>query len=185
MRDRLKSLRSRIIIIIVSFSLLISLTVAFLSFNISMRYLTESQRQSSYINIQLLGNEIDAELNTILSFCNRLELDPSVENYLTNVLTLRDESNTAYRRLSMDVWDHLNDEYRLNPSHDLISRFMIVTPGGESFLHIAIVQNNTTVELAGSVISAPFFREPGFQLMKCRLPEWTPMCSATIWPATP
>ena len=128
MKDRLKSLRSRIIIIIVSFSLLIALTVAFLSFNISMRYLTESQRQSSYINVQLLGNEVDSELNTILSFCNRLELDSAVENYLTNVPAVRNESITAYHRLSMDVWNHLNDEYRLNPSHDLISRFMVATP---------------------------------------------------------
>lgn len=155
----MKSLRSRIIIIIVSFSLLIALTVAFLSFNISMRYLTESQRQSSYINVQLLGNEVDSELNTILSFCNRLELDSAVENYLTNVPAVRNESITAYHRLSMDVWNHLNDEYRLNPSHDLISRFMVATPDGEDFLHIAIVQNNTTVELADSVISAPFFKE--------------------------
>ena len=161
MRDRSKSLRVRIIAIIISFSVLIALIVALLSFYISSRYLRESERQSSYINVQLLGNEINAELNSVLSFSNLLELDSDVENYLTRVKALKSDSlnSNNFNKFSLDTWNGLNEAYRLSPAHDLITRFIISTPDGEDFLHIARVQNNTTMELAKSVMGASFFLE--------------------------
>ncbi|HAG69997.1 MAG TPA: hypothetical protein DCL38_08490 [Lachnospiraceae bacterium] len=160
MRDRFKSLRAEIIAIIIGFSFLIALMVAILSFFISRRYLLESQRQSSYINIQLLGNEINSDLNSVIAFSNRLLLDPAVENYLSGIKAGSGEDRNAdARKLSMDTWTHLNSEYRINSSYELINRFMVSVPDGSEFLHIARVQNNSTLTLAGNIREAPFFEE--------------------------
>ena len=158
MDNLLKNLRVKIVVIIICFSAIVAVTIALLSFFISRRYLSESQQQSAFINLQLLGNEMNASLNSVQTFTGLLELDSSVEDYL--VLSLKLEpgaSDKDYNKFSVDIWNHLSDEYRTNPAHDLIDRFVISTPDGASFLHIVRSQSNTVANLTENIINAPFF----------------------------
>ncbi|MCR4656086.1 MAG: histidine kinase [Lachnospiraceae bacterium] len=158
MEDLLKTLRVKIVVIIICFSATVAITIALLSFFISRKYLQESQQQSAYINLQLLGNELNAALNSVQTFTGLLELDSSVEDYL--VLSLKQESGAGdkdYNKHSLDTWNHLSDEYRTNPAHDLINRFVISTPDGASFLHIVRAQSNMVANLTENILNAPFF----------------------------
>ncbi len=159
LKDRLKSLRARISVIIVCFSALTALFTGILSFSISRRYLVESERQSAYINLQLLGNEINSELDSVLSFSGQLSLSSEIETYLRKIGDYDDASGVNPKKFSVDIWENLNEEYRNSPAHELIARFIISTPDGEHFLHIARVQNGTTMNIPESIMAAPFFKE--------------------------
>ncbi|MCR5790936.1 MAG: histidine kinase [Lachnospiraceae bacterium] len=158
MKHKRGSLRAKIIAVIISFSLLMAIVAALLGFILSRRLLQENQQQSSYINLQLLGNEIDSDLNAALSFSDRLLLDSQVEEYLERAEAYLKESPVDYNKYSVDVWDHLSEEYRTTPSHDVINRFVVATPEGTCFLHIVRAQTNTTVRIPESIMEAPFFQ---------------------------
>ncbi|MCR5735201.1 MAG: histidine kinase [Lachnospiraceae bacterium] len=166
MKDRKKSLRFRIILIVMCFSAVIAILVAFLSFSASRRYLRESLRQSAYINVQLLGNEINTDINSVLTFVGRLTLDPEVEEYLTKIECQKNEDLIAYRQTATDTWTHLNEEFTSTPSHDLINRFLISTPDGSDYLHIMRVVGTSGPDAIDDLITAPFFKktldEPGY-----------------------
>ncbi|MCR4741187.1 MAG: sensor histidine kinase [Lachnospiraceae bacterium] len=165
MKNRIKSLRFRIILIVMCFSSAIALLVALLSFYASRRYLRESIRQSAYINVQLLGNEINYDLNLVLSFIGRLTLDPEIEDYLNRIDGFEDNDIVSYRQKATDTWAHLNEEYTVTPSHDLINRFLVSTPDGSNYLHIMRVIGTSGPEAINDLISAPFFsillKDPG------------------------
>ncbi len=159
MKEKLKSLRGRIITIIMCFSSLIALSVALLSLFVSRRYLEENQAQSSYITLQLIGNEINSDLNAVLGFTDRLLLDEKAEEYLKEMAGPEGEDPNGSRRLSMEVWDHLNNEYGVSAAHDLIPRFVLSTPGGEKFLQVARIPGTSTVKVTESIMELPCFEE--------------------------
>ncbi|MBQ8946553.1 MAG: sensor histidine kinase [Lachnospiraceae bacterium] len=180
-----KSLRSRILILVTCYSMLIAFIVGVASFYVAHRYLIESERQSSYINLQLIGNSIDSDIGDAVSLCNRLLLDSRVEQYLTEIERRKDDVRD-YRRFSMNVWTHLNDEYRMSSSYDLTTRFFISTPDGSDFLQIVRIPATDPSFTAGNIMEMPYFDElldaPGY-----RFPGFTPspVYSASPTPVMP
>ena len=139
------------------FSAFIALVVASVSFYISQKYLKESERQSAYINLQLLGSEIDSDLNTIYGFANWLQLSSDVENYLTRAEYYYENYPVNYRQLSLSAWEKLNEEYRTNASHELINRIIVSTPDGARYLQLVRSVGSTTPNLAVSIMNSPYF----------------------------
>ncbi len=157
MKYRFKSLGFRIIALVMGFSAVIAVFVAVISYYISIRYLKENLRQSAYINLQLIGSEINTDLKTVLNFSSWLLLDSDVENYLTHISDYDNENVIEYRRMSMDIWHHLNNEYGLNASHDIINRFIVSDNDGRHFIHIARITDSSTSDILPNVMKMSSF----------------------------
>ncbi len=157
MKYGLNSLRTRIISIVICFTAIIAVFVSIISYSLTMRYLKESQQQSTYINLQLIGGEINSNLNAALAFSNWLLLDSDTENYLANIEGFTDTDVTEYRRFSMETWNQLNDEFRLSSAHDLITRFIVSVPDGSHFLHITRIPGSSTLNISDSVMTLECF----------------------------
>ncbi len=159
MKYYFKSIRFKIIAIILSLCAVIAIAVAILSYMITRQHLTESQQQSAYINLQLIGSEISSDLSSAIGFSNWLLLDSDVEAYLTGISDFGSDNIVERRRFTMDIWKHLNDEYALSASHDIITRFIASTPDGSNFIHVASVPGSTTMAIPDSIMRMDCYDE--------------------------
>lgn len=159
MKYNFKSIRFKIITIILSFCAVIATAVEILSYMITRQHLTESQQQSAYINLQLIGGEINSDLSSALGFSNWLLLDSDVEAYLTRISGFGPDDIVERRRFTMDIWKHLNDEYALSAAHDMITRFIASTPDGSDFIHVASVPGSTTMAIPAGIMNMDCYDE--------------------------
>ena len=159
MKHRFKTLGFRIIVLVMSFSATIAVFVALISYYIAIQHLRENQRQSAYINLQLIGSEIYTDMTYALSFANWLMLDPDVEDYLTHIGQYSEEDVIKARKLSMDLWKHLNDEYRLSSSHEIINRFVVSDEDGSHFIHIGRITDSVINDIPSQIMESEGFRE--------------------------
>ncbi|MBQ7616140.1 MAG: hypothetical protein IJU77_13930, partial [Butyrivibrio sp.] len=65
MHTKKHSIRNKIVIWAVGFSLVLALAVATVSVVLSSRYLRQNQQQSALTNIHVLGNDLDSDINRV------------------------------------------------------------------------------------------------------------------------
>ncbi len=134
MHTKKHSIRNKIVIWAVGFALLIALSVATASYILSARYLRENQYQSALTNIHVLGNELDSDINTVLTFSNWICLDSTISNYLRTVDKAYATDLQSGRKLSVNAWNHLNNEFNIVGVRNEVERVVITTPNGTRFL---------------------------------------------------
>ncbi len=144
----------------VGFALILALSVALVSYILSMRYLKENQQQSALTNIHVLGNGIDTDINTVMTFANWICLDNTISNYISNVDASYAEDDLAGRKLSMSAWNHLNNEFNIVGVRKFVDRVVISTNDGRHFLQ----STSTGDALAGSntpeiIMQSDFFED--------------------------
>ncbi|MCR5671542.1 MAG: sensor histidine kinase [Butyrivibrio sp.] len=128
------SIRNKIIIWAMGFALFLALSVAFLSYVLSMRYLKENQQQSALTNIHVLGNELDSHIGSVLTFSNWICLDSTLSNYLSTVESAYSKDPHSGKKLSLSAWNHLNNEFNIIGARNYVDRVLISTPGGSRYL---------------------------------------------------
>jgi two-component system sensor histidine kinase YesM len=172
MHTKKHSIRNKIVIWAVGFALILAIAVAYASYVLSVRYLTENQQQSALTNIHVLGNDLDSDINTVLTFSNWICLDSTISNYLKNVDRAYTLDPSQGRKLSLNAWNHLNNEFNIVGVRNQIDRVIIATPNGTQFLQSissgdAQSVTNVPMTIMDSVffdelISAPSYRWDGF-----------------------
>ncbi len=172
MHTKKHSIRNKIVIWAVGFALLIALSVATASYILSARYLRENQFQSALTNIHVLGNELDSDINTVLTFSNWICLDSTISNYLRTIDSAYESDLQAGRKLSVNAWNHLNNEFNIVGVRNAIERVVIATPYGTQFLQTISSGDaqsiaNVPMTIMDSsffedLITAPSFRWDGF-----------------------
>ncbi len=116
------------------FALILALSVALLSYVLSMRYLRENQQQSALTNIHVLGNELDSHIGSVLTFSNWICLDSTLSNYLRTVDQAYSKDPHTGKKLSLSAWNHLNNEFNIIGVRNYVDRVLISTPDGSRYL---------------------------------------------------
>ena len=116
------------------FALILALSVASLSYVLSVRYLKENQQQSALTNIHVLGNDLDSDIGSVLTFANWIRLDSTLENYLQTVNRSYATDEHLGKKLSLSAWNHLNNEFNIIGVRNYVDRVIISTPDGKQYL---------------------------------------------------
>ena len=167
MRKNSHSIRLKIVIWAVGLSLVLALFIATTSYILSMRYLKENQHQSALTNIHVLGNNIDSNINTVMTFSNWICLDSTINNYVQSVAETYTEDKILGRKLSMMTWNHLNNEFNIVGVRNYIDRVVISTIDGKNFLQDiagggASSSSNTPQMIMASSFYEPLISSPSF-----------------------
>ena len=151
------SIKKTVVMTVIIFSSAIALLVSVLSFGISAGYLRRSQRQSSYISLQLLGNEINTDLERITSCLDTIRFSAPVDNYLLRAKDFRGKMTPEFRQLSLDTWSSVNNSYNSNACHELIKRLIISTNDGSRYLQISKNPNESVPDFSKRIMSIEDF----------------------------
>ncbi len=116
------------------FALILALSVASLSYVLSVRYLKENLQQSSLTNIHVLGNELDSDVGSVLTFASWICLDSTLSNYLVTVERAYSSDPHTGKKLSLSAWNHLNNEFNIIGVRNHVDRVLISTPEGNRYL---------------------------------------------------
>ncbi|MBO4458826.1 MAG: sensor histidine kinase [Butyrivibrio sp.] len=152
------SIRTKIILWALGFALVLALLVAFASYALSFRYLKQNQTQSAMTNIHLLGNELDSEIGSVITFSNWICLDTTIGNYLQNIESKKATDSKGARHLSLASWNHLNDEFNIVTARNLINRVIVSTSDGKDFLQcVSIVESHSFPKITENIMSTEYF----------------------------
>ena len=158
MHTKKHSIRNKIVIWAVGFALIIALAVACSSYVLSARYLRENQQQSALTNIHILGNDLDSDINTVLTFSNWICLDSTISNYLRTVDRSYLQDVQAGKKLSLSAWNHLNNEFNIVGVRNAVTRVVISTPSGTQFLQCVSGGNDQSVtDVPMTIMDTSFF----------------------------
>lgn len=160
MRKNSHSIRLKIVIWAVGLSLVLALFIATTSYILSMRYLKENQHQSALTNIHVLGNNIDSNINTVMTFSNWICLDSTINNYVLSVAETYTEDKILGRKLSMMTWNHLNNEFNIVGVRNYVDRVVISTIDGKNFLQDIAGGGASSSSSTPQMIMASSFYEP-------------------------
>jgi two-component system sensor histidine kinase YesM len=160
MHTKKHSIRNKIVLWAVGFSLIIALAIASVSFVLSVRYLRRNQQQSALTNIHVLGNDLDSDINSVLTFSNWICLDSTISNYLGNVKRAYATDTQSGKKLSLNAWNHLNNEFNIIGVRNSIERVVIATPDGSQFLQsISGGDTQTVTSVPVTIMDSEFFDE--------------------------
>ena len=158
MHSKKHSIRNKIVIWAVGFALIIALAVAASSYVLSARYLRENQQQSALTNIHILGNDLDSDINTVITFSNWICLDSTISNYLRTVDRAYSQDVQSGKKLSLSAWNHLNNEFNIVGVRNAVTRVVISTPAGTQFLQCVSGGNDQSVtDVPMTIMDTSFF----------------------------
>ena len=158
MHTKRHSIRNKIVLWAMGFALVIALAVASVSYVLSARYLRENQQQSALTNIHILGNDLDSDINTVITFSNWICLDSTIGNYLRTVDRTYATDVQSGKKLSVGAWNHLNNEFNIVGVRNSVTRVIISTPGGTRFLQCVSGGNDQSVtDVPMTIMDTSFF----------------------------
>ena len=162
-------LRKELLLWTISVSLFLAALVGGVSLYLSNKYLKESQYQSSLLSLSILGEEIQADLEKVMTFASWITLDSQTATYLSRHEKSRKKGDALsgfvkdakekndLRALSLSAWNRLNEEYRFSAVHDYLGRVLVSSPQGEDYLQLILNPSSSSVRLLPSLMEAPFF----------------------------
>lgn len=169
MHTKKHSIRNKIVLWAVGFSLIIALAIASASFVLSVRYLRQNQQQSALTNIHVLGNSLDSDIHSVLTFSNWICLDSTISNYLRNVNRAYATDIPSGKKLSLNTWNHLNNEFNIIGVRNSIDRVVIATPDGSQFLQsISSGDAQSVTNVPTTIMSTEFYGD----LLKAQSFKW-------------
>lgn len=163
MKQRLKikstTIRGRIILLSVGFATALALFVASVSYGVFQNFLKNIQIQSAQNALQLLGTEIDSDLDDILNFSNWCGVDASIGDYL-NIMNGNSAPLAKYqnlKQLSVDVWTSFSTEFNKVSSRQYMGRAVISTLDGENFIQFQPSPSTSKGHTGRNLRNATFF----------------------------
>lgn len=185
MKQKFKSIRSRIILFSVGFALVLAVFVSTVSYMVFQDFLQKNQLQAAQNNLQLLGNQLDSSLTDIVLFANWCGLDSEISNYLKHAdsetalsgMYEADEAHQssetewadeaqrrfagkqAQRKLALDAWEQLSQEFNKVTARRYMGRSIIATMNGRHFIQVQPSPSTSKGIASENVYNAPFFEE--------------------------
>ncbi len=160
MQTKRHSIKFKIILWAVGFALILALSVASVSYILSIRYLRQNQQQSALTNIHILGNDLDSDISSVLTFANWIRLDSTLSNYLRTVDRIYEGDVQAGKKLSLSAWTHLNNEFNIIGARNHVDRVIVSTVHGTQFLQaISTADAQSVTDVPMTVMDSDFFTD--------------------------
>lgn len=112
-----KTIKARITIITVSFTLIITVLIAFISFYIFQSYARKNLIQSTEFNLQLISGVISQDVSSLDMLSKWCSYNSQIVSYLSHADASPSEMLSAYNRFS--------EEYQNNRAKDYVQRLII------------------------------------------------------------
>lgn len=174
-RSSWHSIRTYITVWSLGFAAVLALTVAGVSYSLSQRYLSQSQRQAAATNIQLLGSEIGADFEQVVMFTNWICVDSAISDYLKLAMQVKGDAGRQknLRGNAVSCWNRLNTELSVQSVRSMIRRIIVSVPDGSNYLqNIPVYDSRNVRNPAAIIMEQPYFPEllkadaqrfPGFE----------------------
>lgn len=158
-KKQFKSIRLQVILMAMIFSLAVALLAAGATYAISRRYLELSRRQSAQSTLQLVGREIDKDLQSILMFASWIQIDPTIGSYLQSATAASSSVvSRGSRQLTMTTWERLNDEFNSSEARNYVGRAVISVNNGTTYIQTVPGSNSySNKDLTQKLKAAPFY----------------------------
>lgn len=146
-----KSIKTRIITIILTFTFVITLFTVSICFSSFQSLLTNSLINSTKFNLQLASKSISSSMNSVLAFSNWCNAKNIFSSYLSS-------DPKKQPSISLSAWKQLREELINNPSASHIDRIVIGSEKG-SYLHTTSNTSVNAFNMVEVITSLPYFNE--------------------------
>lgn len=128
---RKSTIKSRIILIMTVFALLIAAMLSYFSYEMISYFQRKTTIQATEFNLQLVSHIIEQDLTSIYALAMHVSTNSATNSLLANYF----ESTDASPKDAINVFASMQEAYRLNPSNAYVRR-LIVTDHNGKFLQV-------------------------------------------------
>lgn len=153
-----KTIRGKIMVLTAAITLLITILTTTVCFSVFQSFLRKNQIQSAEFSLQVVSNNIAADMKDIIYFSKWCCSNGVILDYLE---ALQDQTSlpTDMRPLALSSHSRLKEEYYHTSSQKYISRVIISTNNRGNFLHIAASADYSSAYAARIIGQTDFFGE--------------------------
>ncbi len=149
-----RSIRFMTMVCSLSFALVLALFVSVISNMEFDKNLRQTQRQDAAQSLQILGSQINADLQNVIMFTDQNRTDSTVSSYLTSI---SDKKHPDKGQLALLVFRRISDSYYTFSIQNYVSRALISTSDGSEFLNLQPVPYYTSGVITRILMSSPAF----------------------------
>lgn len=135
---RKSTIKIRIILIMTLFALLIAVLLSFFSYKLITYYQHKTTIQATEFNLQLVSHIIEQDLLNLSSLAMTSSTNSSTNTLLTDYF----ESPTASAKDAINVFNSMQEDFRINRSNSYVRR-LIVTNNNGKFLQVDNLISNS------------------------------------------
>lgn len=157
-----KSIRGKIILCTSAITISIAAITVTVCFLVFQSFLRRNQIQAAEYNLQVISNNVTADMDTILYFnrwcCSNLEINRFLESFRDQTrMPSISSPNSGLRTIALSTYERLKEEYYNTHSADYITR-VIISPGNRrNYLQISDTAAATTSAVADMLYECDFF----------------------------
>lgn len=157
-----KTIRGKIMAVTAAITSLIAVITIAVCFSVFQSFLLKNQIQSTEFNLQVVSTNMDNNLKSIIDFTTWCRNSSDVRNYLEDFQDQprlpsfsADEKNL--RPLALSTYDKIKEEFNKYSRQTYITRAIISTLDGNSFLQMMSAANSSSPIAAKLVKESSFF----------------------------
>lgn len=153
-----ETIRGRITILTAAITLLITMITTTVCFAVFQSFLRKNQIQSAEFSLQVVGNNISADMKDIIYFSKWCVSNDAILDYLE---ALKDQPKLSpdLRPLALSSHTRLKEEYLNTGVNDYISRVVISNNNESSFLYQSNAAAHSSANAARIIRESAFFDE--------------------------
>ncbi|MDO4324612.1 MAG: histidine kinase [bacterium] len=177
------SIRGKVLAGTVAITAAIAIITVFICFFVFQSFLRQNQLQSAEHNLQIISNNVSANMENILAFsqwcCTNTDISHYLESIKEHSRMPSISSDDAYLRiLALNTYNRLKEEYNNTYSSSYISRVVISPCNQKNYLQISDTSSSTTSIAADILHHSDFFEE----LLQSPTRIWIGLCSDPLFP---
>lgn len=153
-----ETIRGRITILTAAITLLITIITTTVCFAVFQSFLRKNQIQSAEFSLQVVGNNISADMKDIIYFSKWCVSNDAILDYLE---ALKDQPKLSpdLRTLALSSYTRLKEEYLKYGARNHISRVVISNNNESSFLYQSAAADRSSANAARLIRETDFFDE--------------------------
>lgn len=160
----LGSIRGKIIISTAAVTLSIAAITVSICYVVFQSFLRKAEIQSAEFNLQVISNNVSADMENILSFSDWCQSSTDIGRFLESFrdkdrMPAISSEDYALRVLALSTYDRLKEEYFNTHSSDYIDRVIISPANRRNYLQLSETYATNTSRAADALYGYGFFRE--------------------------
>lgn len=151
-----KSIRGKIILSTAAVTAFIGLITVSVCFTVFQSFLRKSEIQSAEFNLQVISNNVSADMDNILYFSQWCRSNDEISSYLEafrdlNRMPSISSPNSMLRKTALNTYDRLKEEFYNTHSSDYIGRVLISPANRRNYLQVTDV-NAANISTAADTV---------------------------------
>lgn len=159
-----KTIRGKIMVLTAAITLLITILTTTVCFSVFQSFLRKNQIQSAEFSLQVVSNNIAADMKDIIYFSKWCCSNGTILDYLEafqnkQKLPTVSKDMEYLRPAALSSYNRLKEEYYSNRANDYMSRIIISTNNNYYYLQMFKSANNSSSYAARTISQTDFFQK--------------------------